>query len=98
MKYLITWVIFIVVTIAAFGYMLSLRKKVPRGQIDPLPLSKAQTIYIFACVLLSPIVAGAIFYYGWIAKMPKKAKTANLYSIFVALLLGIIAYLSHYKT
>jgi hypothetical protein len=45
------------------------------------PLKKFEIYNISIICLLSPILGGAILYYGWKKDMPRKAKHANKISI-----------------
>lgn len=46
---------------------------------DGLLVGKEKWIVLLT-VLLSPMLAGAVYYYGWAKKLPIKAKQANKYS------------------
>jgi hypothetical protein len=59
------------------------RKKVPKGTVNPAPFTSGEKLYVALLTIATPIVAGAIFYYGLIKRSPKKAKTANIYSLVV---------------
>lgn len=83
-------IVFVTSTVASLTYMYILRNTVKQGQIDNTNLSKRESLYVFLCVVFSPLIAGAIFYYGWIKGLPKKAKMANLYSLVVAVIFILI--------
>jgi hypothetical protein len=87
MSGIIELVIFITATIASKLYMNSVKSAVPKGEVNLEPLTKKEKTYILVLSILSPIVAGAVFYYGWIKKLPKKAKRANVYSFIVFFIL-----------
>jgi hypothetical protein len=87
------WVVFGATFIASILYMIELRKHAPQGTVDTSPLSLRQRSYVLAMVILAPIVAGAVFYYGWIKRMPVKAKQANRWSLLIAAIL-IVVYLA----
>lgn len=94
MEHLIEWVVFLASTIAASLYMIRMRRKPVNPERDGAPLTSRQKPFVLALVILSPLVAGAIFYYGWIKRFPKKAKWANNWSIIVfILLIGVYAVL-----
>lgn len=66
------------------------RAKVPKGTVNTTEFTQAEKIKAIILVILSPLVSGAIFYYSWIKRLPKKAKAANTYSLVVFLVLIII--------
>ncbi len=73
--------------------MVKEREKIPPGQVSQDELTLKQKITIWFICVFNPIVAGAIFYYGWKGKFPMKAKSANSLSwlaflTFLALLVG----------
>lgn len=47
------------------------------NQIDESPLSTKEKVICWILCILNPVMAGAIFYYGWKKKLPKKAEQAN---------------------
>ena len=57
------------------------------------PFSTAEKMYILFIICISPVMSGAIFYYGLIKVSPKKAKTANLFSFAIIILYGLALYL-----
>jgi len=83
-------IVFVVSTIAAFLYMRAIRSTVLKGQVSDEQLTRAERPYVLVLVVLSPLVAGALFYYGWIKRLPHKAKKANNYSIIVFVILGLM--------
>jgi len=87
MSHIIEWAIFIASTAASIAFMIRLRRKADRGTVDPAPLTTAERPMVLVLVILSPLVAGAIFYYGWIKRLPKKAAQANNWSIIVFVIL-----------
>lgn len=56
------------------------------------PLMGNEKIYVWLLCLMSPILAGAIFYYGWKKVAPQKAKSANRISIVTLLILVVVFY------
>jgi hypothetical protein len=70
---------------------------VDKGQVSYEPLTGGRKTIVALLALVNPIVAGAIFYYGWRTRLPSKAKTANLFSflgglsIFCGLILYVLA-------
>ncbi len=83
MERLIGLIIFLTSTVAAILYMLHMRHKKIDPERDTAPLTIRQKPFVIVLVILSPIIAGAIFYYGWIKRFPKKANQANWWSIIV---------------
>lgn len=83
----ISWIVFIAAAIGAFMYMRSVKATVGSGEVVLETLTKVEKNYVLVFVILSPIVAGAVFYYGWIKKLPNKAKRANRYSLLVFVIL-----------
>jgi len=73
--------------------MKSRKSKVPDGQVANDPLTTEEKIIVWLACLLSPVLAGAIFYYGWKKKLPVKAGKANTISLLafaLELILGIV--------
>ncbi len=64
------------------------REKVPAGQSSDESWTIHYKILILIFSIFSPIITGAILYYGLRNKSPKKAKTANHLSF-----LGLIIFL-----
>jgi hypothetical protein len=86
--------IFIVlISIIAFFLMRKEKSAVPEGQIDESPLNGKLLWYVFILCLLSPIIAQAIFYYGWKKRLPKKAQKANDLG-WIAILIWIGGYIA----
>ena len=54
-------------------------------------LTKNEKINVILSEIFSPVVAGAIYYYGWRKKFPQKASQANRYSWIIFLVLILIA-------
>jgi len=46
-------------------------------------LTKAEKIKVIASEALNPLIAGAIYYYGWRKQLPQKANQANKYSFII---------------
>jgi len=86
-------IIILAVFVITIVYMIKEKRRVPDGQIVQDPLARKQKALIWVLCLLNPIVAGAVFYYGWKKRLPVKAKQANqisLWAFFIAIVLGII--------
>ena len=56
------------------------------------PLTGSERLYVWLLSLLSPVLAGAIFYYGWKKVAPQKAKSANRISIVALVILAVVFY------
>lgn len=63
--------------IVSFFVMRKEKSAVPEGQVDESPLSGNVFWYVLVLCLLAPLIAQAIFYYGWKKRLPKKSKKAN---------------------
>lgn len=71
----------------------SAKKQVPDGTVSEESLTGQEKVKIWILCLLDPILAGAIFYYGWKKKLPKKGKQANqisLWAFFIEMILYAI--------
>ena len=82
----------LVVLIATIYLVVDTKKKVSGGQIIEEGLNSKEKLFIWILCFLNPIIAGAIFYYGWKEKLPNKAKQANqisLWAFFITLMLAI---------
>ncbi len=82
-------VIFIIVLFYSFYLMDKIKE---RSKKDG-SLTRSEKIQIIITEVFNPIVAGAVYYYGWKKTMPKNAKWANRYSWYVfgaLILLGIL--------
>lgn len=62
------------------------------------PLRGWTRCWVAMLCLANPIIAGAVFYYGWRKKLPKMAKQSNTISITVFSLISITLILSHLIT
>lgn len=87
-------IIFLIVLIATIYLMSKTKKQVPDGQTSQEPLTGQEKLMIWILCFLNPIIAGAIFYYGWKTKLPVKAKSANQISLWAFLILIIVAVLA----
>lgn len=79
--------ILLLVFILVIFLMIKRRKLVQDGQVDVNPLTRKEKISIWILSFLNPVIAGAIFYYGWKEKLPIKAKQANQISLWVFFIL-----------
>jgi hypothetical protein len=89
--------IWIIAFVIAISYRISVSNKVKNGGVADI-LSGKEQLFVWILCIFSPILAGAILYYGWIKALPNKAKKANAISLWAALIeiiLGItIAYIT----
>jgi hypothetical protein len=83
-------IVLIVVTLFSIVLMLKIKKTIADGQVSEDVLTKNEKLYIWIFSILDPVLAGAIFYYGWKKKLPKKAHQANQISMW-AFLIVIVA-------
>jgi len=72
--------------------MQRVKSHVTVGQVVTDSLTGNEKLYIWLLCLASPVLSGAIFYYGWRRVLPKKAKSANTVSILAFLILIILFY------
>lgn len=70
-------------SLAAIVYMTKERRRVSKGQVVQDSLVLKEKIIIWILCLVDPVIAGAIFYYGWKKRLPVKAKQANRISWLV---------------
>lgn len=63
---LVTWI-----------WMIRIRSSVSVNGQDLSDLKLAESVYILVLSVLAPVIAPAIFYYGWKARLPNKARRAN---------------------
>lgn len=66
--------------ITSIVFMIRVKSKIVSGQISQEALTKKEKTIIWVLCLLNPLIAGAVFYYGWKKLLPKKAKQANTIS------------------
>lgn len=91
----------LIVTVGAilsYIYMRRVKSAVPTGQVVQDPLSSNERLYVWLLCLASPIVAGAVFYYGWKKVLPRKASSANAISITALLILIVVFYGLYFLT
>lgn len=65
--------------------------KVKKNTASDIELSGKEKAQVIITEILNPVVAGAIYYYGWKKVLPKKAKQANKYSFIIV---GVIILIS----
>ena len=70
--------------------MITEKKKVVGGQISQDPLSTKFKIIIGILSFFNPVIAGAVFYYGWKKKLPIKARQANQISLWMFLVFILV--------
>ncbi len=88
----ITNLIGTIILIITLVYMMKERQRVPEGQTVQDLLTVKEKISMWILCLLNPLIAGAVFYYGWKKRLPVKAKQANgisLWAFLLELLSGI---------
>lgn len=88
-----TRIIFLAAFLVSIFMMMKTKKTVPEGQTATEPLTGQEKMFIWVLSLLSPILVGATFYYGWKKKLPVKAKQANsisLWAFILELALGFV--------
>lgn len=85
-------VIVIIGALVALIFVWRSRANLVPGTIVFGPLTDGEKLYVWILSLLSPILAGAIFYYGWKKVAPEKAKSANRISIIALLILIVVFY------
>lgn len=89
--YIYTIAFFVVLTLLSIILMLKTRKSVPAGQSAENSLTPAEILYIWILCLIDPVLAGAVFYYGWRKKLPKKAHQANHISLWAFLIIVLVS-------
>lgn len=78
----------IVTFVFALGYMLYVKKTDDSSNVQ---LAGHQRYVVPFLCIINPVFSGAIFYYGWRNVFPKKAQTANHWSLG-AFLVALIVY------
>ena len=89
-------IIFLVVLVTTIYLMVKEKNAIPKDQISQEPLTKNLKIIIWVLCFLNPLIAGTILYYGWKKRLPVKAEKANkisLWSFFIILVVGTIAFI-----
>jgi len=82
------WIAAIVVTV---WLMTDRRGKVKHNDINHSGLTSDEKLMVWLVCIFDPIISGAIFYYGWKKKLPKKASQANKISwMVVGIELGLL--------
>lgn len=84
---LIVGVIGLITTIVV---MRKSKSKVPAGTVLQAPLTGQEKGLIWSTCIVNPVLAGAIYYFGWRKVLPVKAKTANHISWWALLLLILV--------
>lgn len=85
-------ILFALVLIASILFMVRAKKHVKDGSHDDRALAGEEKILIWVLCVLNPILAGAVFYYGWKTKLPTMAKQANAISLWAFLLAVFIVF------
>ncbi|MBI4276617.1 hypothetical protein HY629_02125 [Candidatus Uhrbacteria bacterium] len=88
--------ILLVVFLISIFYMMKERRRVLAGQVIQEPLTRKEKILMWVLCIFNPIIAGAVFYYGWIKKLPVKARQANRISI-IAFFISLIVVVSTFS-
>lgn len=78
--------------IVAYVRMKRVKSAVPAGQTVEDSLSRDEKLYIWLLSLVSPVITGLIFYYGWRKLLPQKARSANRISWLALLILLVVFY------
>ena len=81
----------------SFFYMRKMKKAMIEGQVDQSKLEGNDFWIVLVLNLLAPLIASAIFYYGWRKQLPKKASTANKLG-FLAIGVWILLYMFVFPT
>lgn len=71
-------------------YVLYLLNKIEKQASTESGLNRNETIQVVITEVLTPLLAGAFYYYTWRNKFPKKANRANLYSWIIAAIEGMM--------
>jgi hypothetical protein len=87
--------IFYIFIVVAIIFEIITKRKLEENQISEEPLTVGEKVLTWICCIISPIIAGAIFYYGWRKRLPTKAKAANRIS-WIAFLIDLIFFGSWY--
>ena len=74
------WIIFFAVFIFSLYYMTRVKEKV----LPDSKLTSNELLIVLITEFLNPVIAGAVYYYGWRKNLPTKAKQANRYSWIMA--------------
>ncbi|MEI7511078.1 MAG: hypothetical protein WCJ84_02890 [Candidatus Peregrinibacteria bacterium] len=82
----------LIFTVIAFFYMRKEKNAIPEGQVLQAPLTGKEKVIIGCLCIIDPIIAGAVFYYGWKKQMPVKANQANQISLGVFVLEIVILF------
>jgi hypothetical protein len=90
---LIMEVLAIASLLAAIFILVKEREKIPAGQSSFESWGKKELFLIFLVNVFSPIVSGAVLYYGLRRRWPTKAKIANHFSYVGLVLYLLLAYL-----
>lgn len=83
---------FYLLSLVAFGYAIYFMDKVKHTTKKDAPLKKNEKIIVLITEILSPILSGAAYYYGWKKTFPQKAKQANNYSLIIFLIMLLLGF------
>jgi hypothetical protein len=89
-------ILFVVFAISVIWYTITVRQKAKAAQAADL-LSGGEKVFVWVASLANPIVAGAIFYYGWRTILPHKAKQSNMISMW-AFLIELVLVVAYFMT
>jgi hypothetical protein len=78
--------LWVIANLIGIGFMKTRKSKIADGKAVSDPLTVGEIKLTWTLCVLSPVIVGAILYYGWQEKLPRKAKEANRISIFAFLL------------
>lgn len=90
---LIGWATFIIGLPISIMFMRRVKSAVPIGTSSVEPLNSNEKLYVWILSLANPLVAQAIFYYGWRKILPQKSKSANSIGWLVILIRIALGYL-----
>ena len=87
----------IVIAILALVYwnMVTVKNKATSGHAHH-GLTAEENLFVWVASMVSPVFAGAIFYYGWKKVLPLKAKQANtisLWAFLIELVIGFVVFI-----
>ena len=74
-----SWVSFV----GVYFYWLHILELYKDSSVPDTPLTRIEKLIIWLLCVLTPVIGGTWFYYGWVKKLPVKAKQANNISLTV---------------
>ena len=79
----------IVIIGALYAYYLK-EKLLKETKSSTVGLTKTEKYQVLIAEVMSPILAGAILYYGWKKQLPQKAKEANKWSWIISAIIFVL--------